>query len=131
MPATQARSQTPDRAMPNLKLRFDRLLKSKHKYLCTTPRMVELEHDGRTIRLLVPEDHPSCDFLVMAAADEWLFLIGRQRPTSEDGWNYAGAIVVARHRDEDVYVTELWHETYGSFLMHTGLEPSSALGTRR
>jgi hypothetical protein len=110
--------------MPNLKLRFDRVLKSKHKYLCSMPEVIELEHEGRTIRLMVPDDHPQCDFLVTAAAEDWLFLIGRQRPAHEESWNYAGAIVVARKRSDDVYVTELWHETYGSFLMRTGLELS-------
>ncbi len=122
MSTSQAMTPVPVLGMSNFKLRFDRVLNSKHKYLCSMSEAIELEHDGRTIRLLVPGDHPPCDFLVTAATDEWLFLIGRQRPTDEDDWGYAGAILIARKRGEDLYMTELWHETYGSFLMRTGLE---------
>ena len=48
--------------------------------------------------------------------------MGRQR-APQDAPSGRGAIVIARRREDDLYVTELWHETYDSFLWRSGLEP--------
>ena len=42
-------------------------------------------------------DCPACDFLVTVAAEDWLFLIGRQR-APQDAPSVRGAIVIARRR---------------------------------
>jgi hypothetical protein len=115
--------------VPNYKPRVDRVLESKHKFVLYTPEIVEFEYAGQRARLVLPIDCPACDFLVTAAADDWLFLIGRQRELQDDR-SSRGAIVIARRREGDLYVTELWHETHDSFLMRSGLE-SAPWRTRR
>jgi hypothetical protein len=100
--------------LPSYELRVDQVLESKHKFVSSKPGIVEVEDVGRRARLVLPIDCPACDFLVTVAADDWLFLIGRQR-TPQDAPSGRGAIVIARRRGDDLYVTELWHETYDSF----------------
>jgi hypothetical protein len=107
--------------VPNDKLRVDQVLESKHKFVLYTPAIVEFEYAGQRARLVLPIDCPACDFLATAAVDDWLFLIGRQREL-QDNQSSRGAIVIARRREGDLYVTELWHETQDSFLMRFGLE---------
>ena len=109
--------------VPSYELRVDQVLESKHKFVSSRPGIVEIEDVGRRVRLVLPIDCPACDFLVTVAADDWLFLIGRQR-APQDAPSGGGAIVIARRRGDDLYVTELWHETYDSFLWRSGLEPA-------
>ena len=71
---------------------------------------------GEELQLVVPSHGRACDFLVTSAADDWMFLIGRWRPT-HDGESYGVVVIVARRRDDGVYATELWHETHRSFVM--------------
>jgi hypothetical protein len=116
-----AGAATPALEAPSYELRVDRVLESKHKFVSSRPGIVELEHAGRRLRLVLPLDCPACDFLVTVAAEDRLFLIGRQRAPQDDR-SGRGALVIARRREGDLYVTELWHETYDSFLWRSGLE---------
>ena len=104
-------------------LRVDQVIDSRHKYVSATSHVVTVEHAGEELQLMLPDHCPACDFLVTSAVDDWLFLIGRWRP-SHDGENYAGAVVVARRQEDGVYATELWHETYRSFVMRASLGTS-------
>jgi hypothetical protein len=121
MMTNSAGSATLELEGPSNNLRVDQVLESRHKFVSSRPGIVELEHAGRRLRLVLPLDCPACDFLVTVAAEDRLFLIGRQRAPQDDP-SGRGAIVIARRRGDDLYVTELWHETYGSFLRRSGLE---------
>lgn len=123
MTTHSAGSATPALEVPSYELRVDQVLESKHKFVSSRPGIVEFEDAGQRARLVLPIDCPACDFLVTVAADDWLFLIGRQR-APQDAPSGRGAIVIARRRRGDLYVTELWHETYDSFLWRSGLEPA-------
>ena len=102
-------------------LRFDHLIESRHKFLTATPEVITVEHGGRKLRLALPSHSPACDFLVTSAEDDFLFLIGSQRPR-RGGETYRGAVVVARKGEDGVYKTELWHETHLSFVMRVSRE---------
>jgi hypothetical protein len=123
MTTHSAGAATPALEVPSYELRIDQVLESKHKFVSSRPGIVEFEHAGRRLRLVLPIDCPACDFLVTVAAADWLFLIGRQR-APQDASSGGGALVIARRCAHDLYVTELWHETYGSFLWRSGLEPA-------
>ena len=114
---------TPAQEVPSYEPRVDQVLESKHKFVSSKPGIVEFEYAGRRLRLVLPIDCPACDFLVTVAAEDWLFLIGRQC-APQDAPSVRGAIVIARRRADNLFVTELWHETHDSFLWRSGLEPA-------
>jgi hypothetical protein len=120
MMTENAGSATLELEVLNYKPRVDRVLESKHKFVLYTPEIVEFEYAGQRFRLVLPIECPACDFLLASTTDDWLFLIGRQREPQEDR-SHRGAIVIARRREDDLYVTELWHETHESFMMRSGL----------
>ena len=122
MTTHSAGAATPALEVPDYKPRADLVMESKHKYVFYTPEIVEFEHAGRRARLVLPIGCPECDFLVTVAADDWLFLIGRRRAPQDAP--SGGALVIARRHGDDLYVTELWHETYDSFLGRSGLKPA-------
>ena len=123
MTTHSAGAATPALEVPSYELRVDQVLESKHKFVSSRPGIVEFEYAGRRLRLVLPIDCPACDFLVTVAAEDWLFLIGRQR-APQDAPSVRGAIVIARRRADNLFVPELWHETYDSFLWRSGLEPA-------
>ena len=96
-------------------LRVDHVLDSRHKFVATTPHVVTVARDGEDIQLALPSHCPACDFSIISALGDLLFLIGSQRP-GRDGETCRGAVVVARRREDGIYATELWHETYLSFV---------------
>ncbi len=96
-------------------LRVDHLIDSRHKFVAAAPHVVTVEHDGEDLRLALPSQCPPCDFRVTSAVDDFLFLIGSQRPGRE-GENCQGAVVIARKGQDGIYATELWHETHVSFV---------------
>ena len=79
MTTHSADATTPALEVPSYELRVDQVLESKHKFVSSRPGIVEFEYAGRRLRLVLPIDYPACDFLVTVAAEDWLFLIGRQR----------------------------------------------------
>jgi hypothetical protein len=101
-------------------LRVDQVIQSRHKYVLASPRLVSLEHDGEVFQLVLPDYCPACEFLVTSATGEWLFLIVRW-PPRHDGESFGGAVVVARRQGDGAYVTELWHETHGAFMVRSSL----------
>ncbi len=121
MTTHSAGAAMPALELPSYELRVDQVLESKHKFVSSRPGFVEFEHAGRRARLVLPIDCPACDFLVTVAAEDRLFLIGRQR-APQDAPSVRGAIVIARRRVDNLFVTELWHETHESFLWRSGLE---------
>ena len=78
MTTHSAGAATPALEVPSYELRVDQVLESKHKFVSSRPGIVEFEYAGRRLRLVLPIDYPACDFLVTVAAEDWLFLIGRQ-----------------------------------------------------
>jgi hypothetical protein len=102
-------------------LRVDIVRDSRHKFTLREPRIVEVEHAGQGLRLVLPADCPDYDFLLTSAAADRLFLVGRQRESQDNGYR-GGAVVIARRCEDDLYVAELFHETYAAFIKGLGLE---------
>jgi hypothetical protein len=96
-------------------LRVDHLVESRHKFVSLSPHVITVEHGGQHLRLALPSQSPACEFIVISATDDLLFLIGSQR-NGRDGEKNRGAVVVARRAKNGVYLTELWHETHVPFV---------------
>jgi hypothetical protein len=122
--ATQLSDHEPAYETTTDSLRVDHLIDSRHKFLSPSSRVITVEHCGKNLRLALPSHSPACDFHVTSASDDFLFLIGSQRP-GRGGETYRGAVVVARKGKDGVYATELWHETHLSFVMRVSRDLSS------
>jgi len=77
-----------------------------------------IEHEGRSLRLLVPEYTPPIDLKVTASVGELLFLLGEQREEEdEDGTVIEGGdgvVMVARRHEslDDTYWLAVWHRLF-------------------
>lgn len=83
------------------------------------PGTIAVEHAGRKIRVLVPSYLTEVKVLVSAESGPLLFLLGQATRKAYD--EFAGVLMVAKHRDSDTYEVGVWHELYPWALRHLGL----------
>src|SRR5438874_1520853 len=69
-----------------------------------------VEHEGRTLKVIVPEDMERVHVRVMARSEKLLFLMGRTEEKFND--RYMGVVLIAKHREGDTYEVGVWHELY-------------------
>ena len=93
-------------------------------------RIVTVEHEGRSLRLLVPESVPLTAIRVTASVGDLLFLIGEQLDEEdEDGYVIEGGdgvVMVARRHPEkdDTFWLFVWHNVFPETLRVSGLKDS-------
>ena len=85
---------------------------------------VEVEHQGRTICLLVPEYRLPASFRVGAIEGDVLFLLGKQLDFEEEDGDVIeggdGVLVVALRVEDrdDTYAALVWHNLYDLTIEH-------------
>jgi len=86
-----------------------------YRYGQADARDVIVEHEGRSLRLLIPELVPSTAVRVVAATEDLLFLLGEQLDEQDiegeitEGGD--GVLMVARRLagSDDTYCLSVWH----------------------
>jgi hypothetical protein len=90
-------------------------------------RDLELLHDGRTVRVSIPDELDDPDLLEIRATlgdDHRLVLIGHHTTKGDNPYERGVLMVARRHEDDGPYVVHVWHELYPSVLKYLGLEGS-------
>ena len=85
-------------------------------------RSIELDHEGRNLRVSIPDNLDSPERLEIRAtlvSDDLAVLIGRH--STEDDPEGRGVLMVARPNDAGEYVVHVWHELYPWALDYLGL----------
>lgn len=91
-------------------------------------QVLTLVHEGRSLRLLMPEYVPPTSIKLMASAGRLLFLLGIQLDeVGRDGNVIRGGqgvtMVAQKHpTDEDTYCLFVWHELFEESLPRGGIE---------
>jgi hypothetical protein len=83
------------------------------------PVTLEVEHQGRKLRILLPEWLRAVHVKVVAEAPSLLFLLGRQELKFDDRW--MGVFLIARQQAGDTFEVGVWHELYPYALTYFGL----------
>ena len=80
---------------------------------------IVIEHNERSLRVIVPAGSASVMPLVVAEADGVLTVVGRL----DKQWNDKplGILLVAKKRGDNEYEVGVWHELYPWALKHLGL----------
>src|SRR5262249_56293033 len=84
------------------------------------PAVVEIPHNGRVLRVLMPDYLTKIQPRVTAESGQLLFLLGKQ--SREWQGRPLGVFVVARQQQDDTYAAVIWHELYPWALVRCGLE---------
>jgi hypothetical protein len=81
-------------------------------------KTIAVEHNGRNLRVIVPEEAEDLIPLAVGEAGGLLTVVGRL----EKNWNGRplGILLVAKKRAEDEYEVGVWHELYPWALRHFG-----------
>src|SRR5947209_20162660 len=97
-------------ALPKKPHWIDHLFHKHECYSYDNPDTITVSHDGRIVKVLVPEELTDIQPLVTAENDGILFVFGRR----DQKWNDAnlGVLLVAKHRDGDTYEAGIWHDLY-------------------
>lgn len=85
--------------------------------------VVEVDRDGRKVKVIVPDYLADVTPLVVTVSDPTLFVLARSNKKHWDGEHF-GIVVVAKHRQGDTYEIGVWHELYPWALKHFGLVAS-------
>jgi len=92
-------------------------------------RLIDVTLRSEAVRVSIPDNLDEPERLEIRAVlgdDRHLVLIGRHAMTIEDSEDYErGILMVARRRDDGVYVVHVWHELYPWALKYLGLESAS------
>ena len=83
------------------------------------PATVTVLHDGRTLKVIVPDDLADVVPLVASLTDQMLFVLGRSSKPAWEGQRF-GVVMVAKHREGDTYEVGVWHELFPWALKHFG-----------
>jgi hypothetical protein len=105
-------------------------LRRKHEgypYEDTSSRTLKVEHEGRSLQLLMPEYMPPTTVKVAASTGDLLFLMGEQLDEEEDGEIIEGGdgivMIARRHVDrDDTYWLCVWHNLFPQTLRRLGSE---------
>jgi hypothetical protein len=93
-------------------------------------RTLELHHEGRPIRVRIPDNLINPDRLEIRAtlcSDSLLVLLGHHTMKRKEPYE-RGVLMVARAREEGgPYVVHVWHEMYPWALQYLGLDEPAAI----
>lgn len=109
-------------------IRLDRLLE-KHEYFPydeEETKTMTVTVAGSPVKVLVPDDFPDVEPLVVTDNGDLLFILGEiHAPPS---WNLTGcgAMIVAKRQAPGVYAAQVWHELYSYALADLGLRPRAS-----
>jgi hypothetical protein len=97
----------------------------EHKHECfsySEAKTIEIGHNGRTLRVIVPDETAELTPLGVGEAGELLTVVGR---LNKD-WNGKplGILLVAKKRGNEEYEVGVWHELYPWALKHLGFAPA-------
>jgi len=81
---------------------------------------VEVELDGRTVRVVMPDSCAQVKPLLVAERDGVLFILAQNRAPYVDDFT-DGVLMVAKQLEPDLYACGIWHGVYGYALNHFGL----------
>jgi hypothetical protein len=96
-------------------------LSEKHEcWSYDNPAVVEVPHNGRVLRVLMPDYLTDIRPRVTAESGELLFLLGKQSRSWEG--KPLGVFVIARRQEGDTFAAVVWHELYPWALIRCGLE---------
>ncbi len=107
-------------------------LSRKHEgygYGDSNARTITVEHEGRSLQLLMPEYALPTEVKSVASSGDLLFLMGRQLDEEdEDGEIIEGGdgvlMVARRHADrDDTYWLAVWHNLFPQTLHRIASEP--------
>jgi hypothetical protein len=109
-------------------IEIDRLLE-KHEYFGydeAGAKSMTVDVAGVPTRVLVPDDFPDVEPIVVADRGDLLFIVGEVH--APPAWNMegSGAVLVARRRANGAYAVQIWHELYPFALAGLGLRARPA-----
>ena len=84
---------------------------------------LELTHEGQPVRVLIPDNLNDSERLEIRAtlrSESLLVLIGHHTMKGKDPYE-RGIFMIARAKDDGVYVVHVWHELYPWALPYLGL----------
>lgn len=85
---------------------------------------LNLEHNGRSIRVRVPDSlngSERLEILATLSGEKLLGLIGRHTMKGDDPYE-RGILMVAREESKATFVVHVWHELYPRALGYLGLK---------
>ena len=85
----------------------------------------EVEYDGRSYRIVLPDHLPSFEVVHAVEQGDLLSLFGRDERTLRKD-EYLGVLAVARRQADGTFVVHIWHELYPWALKYLGLEQNDA-----
>ena len=83
------------------------------------PSTIEVEHAGRTIKVLVPRYLTDVQGLVTAETGSLLFILGKQSQKHRN--EHLGVVLIAKYKEGDTYEVGVWHELFPQALRHLGV----------
>ena len=100
-------------------------LSDKHEcFKYSEVRTATIVHDGRVLRVNVPDWADEFTPLTVSQAGDVLTIIGQL--AREYNGKPLGVMLAAVRRTEDEYEVGIWHELYPWALKHLGLVPTTA-----
>ncbi len=84
---------------------------------------LEVELNGRAVRVVVPESYAQVKPLLLAENQGVLFMLAQNRAPYVDDFT-DGVLMVAKQLEPDLYAVGIWHGVYGYALDYFGLRES-------